>query len=220
MTRHRFFEPHIGSKYQVGIKGKKILVIGASFYCKTKECQYYNLCTSDKYKDSSKYDDCCKDLQNKGLLLHNYPSISRKCDDDVKANRNFAQFLQAYIKSDSVWDYVAFTNYIQYFLGHRSTHSTNITESDFESFKETVIELEPDIIVTWGKVVQNEIMDNHRKHIIDYDENDKNNWWLRHIMFDEVHKAIPILFSWHPSSSKWNSDLKAAHIFFEKALNE
>ena len=64
MTRHRFFEPHIGSKYQVGIKGKKILVIGASFYCKTKECQYYNLCTSDKYKDSSKCDNCCKDLKD------------------------------------------------------------------------------------------------------------------------------------------------------------
>lgn len=44
--RKYFFEPFVGENYLEGIRGKKILVVGASFYCnESSRCQFFKDCT-------------------------------------------------------------------------------------------------------------------------------------------------------------------------------
>lgn len=52
----KFFYPFIGKDYNQGINGKRVLILGASFYCPKVDCKYYKDCTDTKTKDSSKYD--------------------------------------------------------------------------------------------------------------------------------------------------------------------
>lgn len=40
-----FFKPYVGPLYGKGIKGKKILVLGASFYCDKTDCEFFHKCT-------------------------------------------------------------------------------------------------------------------------------------------------------------------------------
>ena len=58
----RFFSPFIGSRYRNGVCGKRILVLGASFYCNhtpdsNKPCPFFEECTDPMKKDSSKFDN-------------------------------------------------------------------------------------------------------------------------------------------------------------------
>ena len=43
-----FFKPYIGKFYNQGIKGKKILILGASFYCPKTEYPFFISCTNDR----------------------------------------------------------------------------------------------------------------------------------------------------------------------------
>ena len=167
--------------------------------------------------DSSPFDYKCK-----GYVLHNYPTDSINENEKVRSIRNFCQFLSKYTnKNSDPWAYVAFTNYVQYMLGHVATYKKNIKERDFKSLKESIVELKPDIIVTWGVIVQNAIREWHKDYIVDYNEMfTKNEGWLGHLKIEEYGKKLPILFSWHPSSSKWYSDIDYVHKYFEKALKE
>ena len=36
--RNRFFIPFVGANYSKGIHGKRVLVVGASFYCDQQAC--------------------------------------------------------------------------------------------------------------------------------------------------------------------------------------
>ena len=53
MDKSSFFKPYRGEKYETGINGKKILVVGASFYCTDKSCKFFTKCTDVIKKDSS-----------------------------------------------------------------------------------------------------------------------------------------------------------------------
>lgn len=66
-----FFKPYVGTFYNEGIDGKKVLVLGASFYCGMSQCIYYKDCTNENIKDSSPYDDICPYYD---VALHNAPS--------------------------------------------------------------------------------------------------------------------------------------------------
>lgn len=227
-SKKRFFEPFKGKFYDKGIKGKKILVVGASLYCKGMiddhhECQYFSECTSDGIKDCSKFDKICPSyVRKQDYFLHNEAIYSREYVK-VRANVNFGKFLQNFIpQKENPWDYVAYTCYVQYILGHVTTYRSNITERDFVGLKETIIELKPDLIITWGVLVQDAIREWHKECIVDYEDrwSPTNEGWLNHLKIDNYEKTIPILFFWHPSSSKWYSDIDTAKRYFMKALNE
>ena len=63
MSKQLFFEPYVGNHYKEGIRGKKILVLGASFYCNRVECPFFASCTSVILKDSSEYDNKCPEYK-------------------------------------------------------------------------------------------------------------------------------------------------------------
>ena len=70
--KNYFFEPHVGSAYHSGCGpyGKRILILGSSFYCPyvydDKACME---CTDINKKDSSKYDESCKIYRHRGPYL-------------------------------------------------------------------------------------------------------------------------------------------------------
>ena len=103
----RFFNPFKGEKYDEGICGKKLLVLGASFYCDKKSCKYFDVCTDIINKDSSKFDTICpeysKDEKNP-LKLSEEPSNA--IEERYRAYQNFANFMQQFIedKNEDVWD--------------------------------------------------------------------------------------------------------------------
>ena len=65
----RFFIPYIGDKYEIGINGKKVLVLGASFYCLNKDCDFFADCTDYDKKDSSAYNYDCPSKDGDELTL-------------------------------------------------------------------------------------------------------------------------------------------------------
>ena len=71
-----FFQPFVGSNYHIGINGKRILVLGASFYCPKTECPFFRSCTNTTIKDSSPYDRICPEYSANGICLHDEPTNS------------------------------------------------------------------------------------------------------------------------------------------------
>ena len=91
MSKSIFFKPFKGDKYEIGINGKKVLVVGASFYCNKTDCPFFADCTNVAKKDSSKYDKSCPEYINDGLLLSAGSGKINSSDVESKAVLNFAQ---------------------------------------------------------------------------------------------------------------------------------
>jgi len=221
----RFFKPYIGYKYQEGIKGKKILVLGASFYCPNTKCKLYNSCTNVEKKDSSASDLTCPVYQQDGKVLHNEPSY---CIDDMpKTYQTFASFMSKYTdESDynKVWAHLAFTNYVQFFLpatnkGFRETKWSDLSERDFESFIETVQEIEPDIVIIWGCVINSRIKEEN-VYVTDQSNIGNTGGYLCHMKIPGMSKEVTLLNPYHPSSSAWHSALSTFDKYLKQALNE
>lgn len=47
---NRFFNPFIGENYNLGINGKRVLVVGASFYCTSVNCFFLAIVQMRKQK--------------------------------------------------------------------------------------------------------------------------------------------------------------------------
>lgn len=97
--QYRFFFPHIGDKYNEGINGKKILVIGASFYCPNRNCTFFKGCTDVTKKDSSHYDKLCPVYTSKGKFLHDEPSYA--IEDAPIIYRRFEAFISKFTKTSN-----------------------------------------------------------------------------------------------------------------------
>jgi hypothetical protein len=80
----RFFVPFVGSEFSIGINGKKVLVLGASFYCLNKNCKFYAECTDYDKKDSSAHNYDCPSKD--GDELRNQPT-------DTPNNRVYNTFI-------------------------------------------------------------------------------------------------------------------------------
>ena len=50
VKKYRFFNPWVPPKYRKGINGKKILVLGASYYCYKITCPHFQDCTNVEKK--------------------------------------------------------------------------------------------------------------------------------------------------------------------------
>ncbi len=182
----RFFKPFIGHNYGRGINGKKVLVLGASFRCNygpesdKESCPFFEDCTStgEENRGSSAYDYRCPFPYWESLPLSESPTYSLL--DGYRAFKNFASglvrelgpgvFSIADVDDDTfrywkVWSTVAFTNYIQNFVpaGSDTFGQTNgLSPRDFNSFNDTLKELNPDVVIIWGKILNSILISNYR----------------------------------------------------------
>ena len=195
---NRFFTPFVGSKYDEGICGKKILVLGASFYCNKngengqRKCPFFDECTNTETKER-------------------YP-----------AYRNFESFMQQFVgdESEDVWERMAFTNYVQFFSPTIKTDKTYLSQRDFDAFCETMQDLQPNIVISWGMAILEEIREKNR-YVSDIELLPKTDYYVCHMNVPNVDHEITLVCSYHPSSVKyWYGDLEKLHKYLKQVLEE
>lgn len=227
----RFFNPHlIPEKYKVGIKGKKILVVGASMPCDLKhKCQFYADCTDELKRDSSKYNLTCPRL-SEGYTLADSPicAIAEGYDyyKGYQAYHNFANVMAEYAPVEEyyeVWDYMAFTEYVQYIVPQRERNATvsdDITERDFDAFIELVTELRPNIVIVWGDVVNHPVK-YCNMNILEDGLLYSSQHYLCHMILPGCNHRVTVLSSYHPSAGRhWSDNKDTFREYLEMALNE
>lgn len=159
--KYAFFIPYKGNDYSNGINGKKVLVLGASFYC-DKDCKYHSDCTNPVKRGTNKYNLICPWYKENGSILSEEPDNEVTSCPNNKAYGTFGRFLKRFIEKDfvgSAWDYVSFTNYVQFMQPDRTTLPCYLTEQDYLAFIEVIQhhEYDPDVIIVWGKPVREEL---------------------------------------------------------------
>ncbi len=215
-----FFNPYIGEKYEEGINGKRVLVLGASFYCSfdgnkgRKKCEYYEDCAINQ--NCVKYNKC---PHNHDKLLSD-SAMGEIDENGAKSYVRFCYFMR-WIRNkcktesfDEFWEKVAFTNYVQHIIGGRTTtHRSDLREEYLEMFVSVLEELEkrkglPDIIIVWGRVVDKPLKKNyaipgHSNCKIEIDE-EKEGYIFKWKNFNG--KDIIFINIYHPSYSKFYTD--------------
>ena len=225
VTKQAFFNPFVGSNYHKGINGKKILVLGASFYCPKTECSFFSSCTNTTIKDSSPYDHICPEYSANGICLHDEPTNS--IENWYPTYQTFAKGLEQFVGDadyKNIWSHLAFTNYVQFFLpsngeNFRATNTSDLSERDFDAFIEVVKELSPDIVIVWGCVINSSVKEKN-KYVYDKKLLKQNEDYLCHMRVPGVNHDIAIVNPNHPSSASWHSDKERFLFYLSKALNE
>ncbi len=216
----QFFKPFVGPKYDEGICGKKILVLGASFYCDRngqngkRNCPFFAECTDPVKKDSSKFDTTCSVYAEQGKKISDEPRYAM--ETGYAAYNKFAEFMQQFVsdKSYGVWDRMAFTDYLQFFSPTTQTKKEYLSQRDFDAFIETLQELKPDVVISWGTAIIEEIREKN-PYVIDKDKLSETDWYVCHMNVPGVSHTITHINCYHPSSRKhWanNKELFAKHL--------
>ncbi len=223
MSKHHFFEPYVGNHYKEGIHGKKILVLGASFYCNCVKCPFFASCTSVILKDSSEFDSKCPEYKAAGKQLHLEPGY---CVEDAPTTyQRFAAYMGKHLGTedyDTVWEYLAFTNYVQFFLpatngSFRETMWSDLSERDFAAFTEVVQQLQPDIVVVWGNVI-NSALKERNPYLVDMKELQETEYYVCHLDVPGVNHPVAVINPYHPSSGAWYSDQEKFDNYFSNLL--
>lgn len=218
-----FFVPYRGNKYEDGLLNrKKVMILGASYYCKFKDCQFFNACTGQwKTKD---FDAKCPN--NGGRPLHDLPK-NEIDEDGAKSYKVFYYFMKEYLKIekkfDDFWESVAFTNYIQHVIGGRTTtKKSDMSENDLLALGDVIRELEPDIVIIWGCVVNNPIKQKKDDFEDKQFENDfdgsKDSHYLFHWKIEK--RKVTFVNFYHPSSSYFLKDQSNMKYYLDKAFKE
>ena len=215
-----FLNPYIGKKYKEGINGKRVLVLGASFYCSLdgnkgrKKCEYYEDCAINQ--NSVKYNEICP--HNNGKLLSD--SAEGEIDEDGAISYFKFFELMRWIRSrcateefNDFWERVAFTNYVQHMIGGRTiTCHSDLREEYFEMFVSLLDEFEkgktlPDVVIVWGCVIdkplKNPTIPDHPDCRIEIDE-EKEGYIFKWKNFNG--KDLIFINIYHPSSGKFYTD--------------
>lgn len=213
INSERFFNPFIGSEYSTGMNGKRVLVLGASFYCLNKGCSFHDECTDYGKKDSSAHnDDCpCKD----GDELRNQPTDT----PNNRVYRTFINCLQQFVEPGAdAWARVAFTNYVQFYVPTKNTYEYYLSNRDFDAFIETVKELQPDVVLVWGTVINKAIRDN--SYVINKQEVKDTSGYLWHLEgIPEVNHRITVVNCYHPSAFRlWYQEYDNLTRYLKQAL--
>lgn len=220
---HVFFTPFKGSNYDQGICGKKVLVLGASFYCNQDgkngrpKCKYFEECTDPEKKDSSKFNEICPCYVN----MEEQTTLKQEPTNSVwsymRAYKNFAKVLYPFLDNierpdgwcdyDIVWERVAFTNYVQFFLPTKDTYQYYLSKRDFDAFCENLKVLKPNVVIAWGVAISEELCGNNP--FVSKDEIKRlpdSDYYVWHMRLHEVPHDITIINCYHPSSKKWNDE--------------
>jgi len=220
MAKHpsRFFIPRKGEHYETGINGKKVLVVGASFYCNKYDCPYFGDCTSPNKKDSSLYNTTCPEYAKQGAELRKKPRYA--IDENYQAYRRFEKLMREVVNSDveNIWEYVAFTNYVQFFVPTKNTLKAHLSNRDFEAFIETLVELKSDVVISWGMVTIEDVRTNNQ-YVIDKDKLPDSEWYICHLAnIPGIKHVITLICCFHPSSKDWNEDFERCADYLRQVI--
>ena len=216
MSNNMLYTPFVGSLFDTeGFCGKRILVVGASFYCSNSineahdPCPYFDQCTDSERHDSSAFEDLCPIYK---LSLSPTEEISKAWQRYV----SFGNLLAGkYYPGESwvdVFNRISFTNYVQFVLPRMQTYATDITPRDYRAFEEALDYTKADIVIIWGRKVNWPV----REHAINDGKLQETNGYLWHIVYKG--KIIPVVNPYHPSFS-WCFREKSKESFFN-ALDE
>jgi hypothetical protein len=136
--KHVKFEPWVGNKYTDGFCGKKILVIGESFYCSEEEA-IATLTTQivEDYLAIRKGDF----RKNNGDWTKTYLKFERSLVGEETTPED----------SRTIWDSIAFHNYLQVPMSGARESGLPIDYKNAETaFFEVLNDLQPDLIIVWG----------------------------------------------------------------------
>lgn len=219
----RFFTPFVGDNYQQGICNKKVLVLGASFYCNRQECPFFSDCTDTEKKDSSAYNAKCPYYQKDHLFLADEPS---NCVGDGTTSHNrFAKYMGTLLDETDyykIWSHMAFTNYVQFLLPaepdrFRETRWSDLSDRDLDAFYETLHELQPQIVVVWGNVFNSRLKEKN-EHLVSLDELEQTEYYICHLNMPGIEHSIAVINPYHPSSSAWYGNLEKFDTYFKSIL--
>lgn len=187
------FGPWIGTDfYNPGWKGRRVLVLGESHYCKGDLDQdgcCFPSCTKEKMKAACHTMTC--DVVND--FLYKYKGSYHQ--------RTFVCFERAvtgkvldFNERESFWNSVAFYNYMQHSQkGPR--HDVKILSDYSDAFVEIVKMLDPDRIIVWGKRLYHNLpMLNSTESMLTIDN---ETTLIRNYNFNG--KSIPAICIEHPS---------------------
>lgn len=216
----RFFNPHVGENYQLGVWGKKVLILGASFYCDKKHCDYFADCTNTTNKNSSKFDNICPEyadkLDNVGAprKLSNEPS---NVDDNYSAYKIFEKLFVGATGVTDMWSHVLFTNYVQFFVPPYETKGSYLSERDIDAFHKTLIQYNPDVVICWGTTIVKPIRENYH-YVIDREKLPDTEHYIWHI--NPCGKVVTMVNPYHPVSNCWDCHYDKAKKYIQMALME
>ena len=213
----RFFVPFVGKKYKTGINGKKVLVLGASFYCNKHDCPNFKDCTSHNIKDSSPYDKTCPEYGKQGAELRLEPRYA--IEENYPDYQRFEKLMREVVGCDveDIWEHLAFTNYVQFFVPTTNTYKSYLSNRDFEAFIETLVELRPDIVISWGMVTIDDVRTNN-KYVIDKEKLSESEWYICHLNVPDIKHFITLFCCFHPSSKDWNEDFSKCVKYLKQEL--
>lgn len=220
----RFFTPFVGEHYQQGVHGKKVLVLGASFYCNVVNCPHFAQCTNTELKDSSSCNDCCPAYQKYDIPLSDNPRYA--IEDGNTTYQRFAAWMAQYVGTedyDTIWSHLAFTNYVQFMLPagegkFRDTRWSDLSERDFHAFNESLLDLQPDIVIILGSVINSRLKEQN-EFLLSADMLSKTDYYVCQLSVPGIPHVITLINPYHPSSSAWYSDLEKFDKYFNNILN-
>jgi len=228
-TASRYFNPWIGDNYWEGIGSNKfcVLVLGASVYCthdgkrtykgeKIERCPHFDECTSSDNQDSSEFNDDCPfpetDSDGDATPLEDYP-IHVCSGTMTRFSNKMENRFEEILGGDSIWDHIAFTEYVQYFMNHKYTNPSDLSERDFDAFLETLDELSPDVVVVWGDVVADALRES--EFSVEVDDDDPWDFaWEYEDMF------IRFICCTHPASGNFANNFPEFANQFEETIND
>lgn len=214
--KHAFFIPYKGDNYSNGINGKKVLVLGASFYCEegevNKEC--HGICTNPNKRATADFKDKCPYCKRHKKNLSEKAEIAisiEKCD--AISYQNFEIFLQAVLLKEDPWDYVAFTNYVQFMLPTKETRYKYFSDIDYEAIVEVVQKITPDVIIVWGGNVKKHLEKKIPKIKQKLSDTDGYSCSLE---LEGIN--VTMVFLRHPSAHNWGEVLRHSYEYVKQAL--
>ena len=223
MQAKHFFEPFVGDNYSEGIYGKRVLVLGASFYCNQdgvsvdketgevkEKCPFYDDCAINQ--NTEKYDGKCP--YNHNSPLRKLPQTELD-ENGAESYKRFWLLLYHYFQQpelsfDDIWGKIAFTNYVQHEIGGRwNTLASDCRAEYLEMFEDTLLTMkeQPDVVIVWGCIVDKPLKaKTYSDRFPDFENTftDKDHYRFKWKNFNG--KDIEFLCFFHPSSSDFYSD--------------
>ena len=146
-------------------------------------------------------------------------------EDAPTTYQRFAAYMGKHLGTedyDTVWEYLAFTNYVQFFLpatngSFRETMWSDLSERDFAAFTEVVQQLQPDIVVVWGNVI-NSALKERNPYLVDMKELQETEYYVCHLDVPGVNHPVAVINPYHPSSGAWYSDQEKFDNYFSNLL--
>jgi hypothetical protein len=146
-----YFEPWVGDEYSIGIKGKKIMVLGHNHYCDCRptcqccpvvDCKLFTLGVIKKYLEKPYYDSS-EDKSRWRLTYNNFEKafFSRDLNDDERRE---------------LWNHLLFYNLVQEAMPDPNTIPNREQYANaIEPFRSILREHKPDVILAWGNGAYN-----------------------------------------------------------------